>query len=82
MLKYFITDSSFATAISFSLIVSVSNSWPLVDPLTKVDLLFHLRNTPHTLTINLICLTHLDLTFDLANRTTNKGGPRLALSLI
>jgi hypothetical protein len=72
MLKYSISYSSFSTTISFFFIVSVS--WPLDDPLILIDILFHLRNTSHTRTINLLHLAHLNPTFDLANQAINIGG--------
>jgi hypothetical protein len=72
--------SSLATTIYLSLIVSVS--WPLGDPFIVVDPLFHFRNTSHTRTINLLCLTNLKLTFNLANQETNIGGHRITLNFL
>jgi hypothetical protein len=76
-MKYLIFHSRVFTNFIFLLIASVLGH--LIYFSIIVNIIDCLNNTPHTCTINLLCLIHLDptLNLDLANQATKIGGRRL-----
>jgi len=79
MLKYLIFHSRVFTTFIFLLIASVLGH--LIYFSSIVNIFDCLNNTPHTCTINLLCLIHLDpaLKLDLDNQETKIGGRILGL---
>ena len=49
-------------------------------PLSLINIIDCLTNTPHTRTINVLYLIHPNLALDLVNQATKIGGRRLALA--
>jgi hypothetical protein len=79
MLKFLIFHSSVFTTFFFLLIPNVSGH--LIYFSNIVDIIDCLNNTPHTQTINLLYLIHLDLALnlDLANQATKIRAHRLGV---